>query len=209
VKNIKQLTTFVLLAGLLLFLGCAAHSPFDRSYVSDSIYSRSGFEIASVADSLLLPPDVDPSDGISEDEAIALAQNATISPLGETKNMQMPATPVGGPPLSNPSNASSDLYYKLNNEAGDFRIGQKVMVSLMLTASQQHTVIPYSAILYDMYASAWVYVQTAPLIYKRQRLQMSHVVENMAVIARGLQAGDEVVIAGGMELFGTEFGGGK
>ncbi|MBN1559691.1 TolC family protein [candidate division KSB1 bacterium] len=72
-KHLKQSTTFILLVGSLLFLGCAAHSPFDRNYVSDSIQSRAGFELVSVADSSLLPPDVDLSDGVSEDEAIALA----------------------------------------------------------------------------------------------------------------------------------------
>lgn len=38
---------------------------------------------------------------------------------------------------------------------------------------------------------------------------MSHVVNDYALLTRGLNPGDEVVIAGAAEIFGIEFGVGK
>ncbi|MBN1559692.1 efflux RND transporter periplasmic adaptor subunit [candidate division KSB1 bacterium] len=136
-------------------------------------------------------------------------KDAYVLSLGGTSTLRKDVKPVQGPPLSNPGNASADLYYKLYNETGDFRIGQKVMVSLPLMSSQEHMVVPYSAILYDMHGDAWLYVQTNPVTFMRRRVQVSHVVDDIAVIARGVQVGNDVVTTGAMELFGTEFGGGK
>lgn len=63
------------LFSILILLGCAAHSPFDHAYVSDSLKDRSGTELGpeAVADTLRLPPNIQLSDGLTEDEVIAIA----------------------------------------------------------------------------------------------------------------------------------------
>jgi hypothetical protein len=60
--------------------------------------------------------------------------------------------------------------------------------------------------MHDIQGGAWVYQRTAPLTFVRRRVQVRYVLDNQAVLADGLQNGVEVVTAGAMELFGTEFG---
>lgn len=137
-------------------------------------------------------------------------QNATILPMGRSDNKGlMEASPVNGPPTSTISNATSDLFYQLANSSGKFRIGEKVMVNIPKQTGSACCVVPYAAIVYDIYGGSWVYVKTAPQAYTRLRVEVSHVVGGQAVLTRGLEAGSDVVVAGVAELFGTEFGGGK
>jgi RND family efflux transporter MFP subunit len=138
------------------------------------------------------------------------AADVLIVPLGINSNdIVIKAKPVNGPPLSNPAMASSDLYYELMNEMDEFRIGQKVMAFLPLRSSEKNVIIFSSAVIYDMYGGSWVYVKNAPLTYERRRVEISHTPGNMAVITRGLEAGEEIAITAVAELYGTEFGGGK
>jgi cobalt-zinc-cadmium efflux system outer membrane protein len=52
--------------------GCAARSPHDRDFVSREVRSRTGHSLRE-AGSASLPPGVDLADGLSEDEAVAVA----------------------------------------------------------------------------------------------------------------------------------------
>jgi len=117
--------------------------------------------------------------------------------------------PVIGPPSSNPANATSDLYYRIENTDNRFRVGQKVSVRVPMKVSEEYPVVPYAAIVYDMYGGSWLYVKEAPLTYIRKRISVAYIVDDLAVISRGVTAGEEVVVAGTAELFGTEFGEGK
>jgi cobalt-zinc-cadmium efflux system membrane fusion protein len=119
------------------------------------------------------------------------------------------AKPVSGPQRSDPSSVSSDLYYAVDNKEGMFRIGQKIMVMLTLKSTGENLVVPYSSVIYDMNGSNWIYVRSEPSVYVRKRVELSHVDDTMAVLLRGVSPGEEVVISGVAELYGTEFGGGK
>lgn len=62
--------------GVLIFLwSCNPHNPFTRSYVSDRVKYQTQYEItpAKAAGQFQLPPSVNTSDGISEDEAVTIA----------------------------------------------------------------------------------------------------------------------------------------
>ena len=60
-----------------------------------------------------------------------------------------------------------------------------------------------------MYGGAWVYLNVEGHVYRRQRVELRHVLGDVAVLARGPGVGGKVVSAGVAELFGTEFGVGK
>jgi hypothetical protein len=60
-----------------------------------------------------------------------------------------------------------------------------------------------------MYGGSWIYVRSEPLVYTRKRVELSHVFDDLAVLQRGVLPGEDVVISGAAELYGTEFGGGK
>ena len=83
------------------------------------------------------------------------------------------------------------------------------MVSLPQKTSGDNVVIPFPAVVYDMYGGSWVYVKQSSLTYTRRRVEIRHVIDGNAIITRGMIAGEEVVTAGVAELYGTEFGGEK
>ncbi len=122
------------------------------------------------------------------------------------------ALPISGPPTGNPEAASEDLYFQLPapTDAGvTFRPGQRVSVRVPLTERGEALVIPWSAVLFDLSGSTWVYVLSAPHTYARQKVQLREVLGDRAVIDRGLAEAQQVVAVGAEELFGTEFGTGK
>lgn len=143
-------------------------------------------------------------------DKIDLQNNASVIPLGEHQGESLhQASAVQGPPLSDAGSASADLFFELPNNGRQFRIGQKVRLSLLLKAPEESLVIPWSAVLYDMNGGSWVYVRISPQVYSRRRVEVSHFVGDIVVLTRGVNAGDDVVTAGAVEIFGTEFGVGK
>ena len=141
---------------------------------------------------------------------IDLTKNAAVNPMMQTASEDtLSAEPVKGPPTSNLSNVTSDIFYRLDNKDGNLRIGQKVLVSLTKKAETGSYTVPYSSIVYDIYGGSWVYVKAAAQTYTRKRVEISHVIDNNAVISRGVSTGDQVVISGAAEIFGAEFGGQK
>lgn len=61
--------------GLLVLVGCAARSPYDRAYVSRALEEKTGHALSppSATEASGLPPGVVLEDGLSEDEAVAVA----------------------------------------------------------------------------------------------------------------------------------------
>jgi hypothetical protein len=119
------------------------------------------------------------------------------------------ARPVIAPPSANAAASTVDLFYELANTNGTFRLGQKVGVTLQLRTEAESLVVPWSAVMHDVYGGTWVYENAGPLTYVRRRVQVSRVAGDDAVLARGVKSGVPVVTAGAAELFGTEFGVGK
>ena len=141
-------------------------------------------------------------------EAAAPARIHGIAEGPETPRFQ-PARPVAAPPTADPSAATIDLYYELSNRDAALRPGEKLGVTLSLRERAEGLVVPYSAILHDVQGGAWVYVNPAPHVYARQRVEVKHVAGTLAVLARGPAAGTRVVTAGAAELFGSEFSAAK
>ena len=167
--------------------------------------SKDLFEVASLETVWIRVPVY-----VGDLDKIDLQKDAAVIPLGENQGETfIHANPVQGPPLSDASSASADLFFEIPNNGRLFRIGQKVRVSLLRKAPEESLVIPWSAILYDMNGGIWVYVKVSPQVYSRRRVEVSHIVDDLVVLTRGVNAGDEVVTAGAVEIFGTEFGVGK
>ena len=64
--------------------------------------------------------------------------------------------------------------------------------------------IPYGALLYDSDGSNWVFTSPAPLTFVRSPVTVVMIAEGYAILAAGPPVGTEVVVAGGVELFGAE-----
>jgi len=102
-----------------------------------------------------------------------------------------------------------DWYYEM--PAGmAARAGERVAVEILLRDSaSEHLVVPFNAVLHDIYGGQWVYEAIAPHTYTRRRVQVSRLAGGDAVLASGPAVGSKVVTDGSAELFGTEFMTGK
>jgi cobalt-zinc-cadmium efflux system membrane fusion protein len=139
--------------------------------------------------------------------AVDEGQRATVRRLGET-SAPLSATRVTAPLQGDPSAASVDLYYALASSGATLRPGERVLVELPLTSTEQGLVVPDTAVLYDIHGATWVYEDLGGNAYTRRRIEVARHAGDRAVVRRGLSEGVKVVTAGAAELFGTEFGAG-
>lgn len=70
-------------------------------------------------------------------------------------------------------------------------------------------VIPYAAVLYDLYGETWVYANPELLTFVREPITVDYIEDELAVLVDGPPAGTEVVIVGVAELYGADTGVGK
>lgn len=142
----------------------------------------------------------------------AIRASGNVRVRGLTEGPQSPSHEgrrVHAPEPADPRAATVDLQFELDNPNGEWRPGQRVAVELQTDASGEALVVPYAAILFDIYGGTWVYENTGPQVYSRRRVEIRAVSGDAAALARGLAPGARVVTAGAAELFGTEFGVGK
>ncbi len=69
--------------------------------------------------------------------------------------------------------------------------------------------IPYSALLYGLDGSTFVYISPEHLTFQRATVVVDHIQEETAVLKEGPAAGMAVVTVGAAELYGLETGIGK
>ena len=68
------------------------------------------------------------------------------------------------------------------------------------------TVVPYSAVLYDEHGRAWVYATSKALTFLRAEIAIDRIDGDLAMLARGPEAGTVIATVGVAELFGAEMG---
>lgn len=116
---------------------------------------------------------------------------------------------VNAPPTADAMAVTTDLYYEIANPDLQLRPGQRLSVTLPLRApARKGLSVPLSALLYDVNGGTWVYVNDAPHVYRRQRVELAETSGGTAFLSRGVNVGVNVVAQGAAELFGTEFGAG-
>ncbi len=87
--------------------------------------------------------------------------------------------------------------------------GQRVLIEVPLLGSGQRTVIPYSAVFYDVKGGAWAYISPERLKFMRHRLDVDHIAGDKAYLRQGPPPGTNVVTAGVAQILGVETGVGK
>lgn len=148
-----------------------------------------------------VPLPVGDLDGI---DRTALAQ---VGKLSAPPGTRLPsAKPVAAPPSANPLAATVDVFYELPNADGKLTPGQRLGVTIPLADAKESLTVPWSAVVYDVHGSTWVYAQAAPRTYARKRVVVRHTAGEDAVLATGPAAGTNIVAHGGQELFGAETG---
>lgn len=132
---------------------------------------------------------------------------ARVFLLGDSRNYTLRAKPVSSPMTANPSTATVDWYYEIENPTLSLFPGQRLRVDIPATARTDVLVIPWASVVHDIHGGQWVYREVEPGAYTRLRVAVDRVDGDLAVLADGLQEKSRIVVEGSAELFGIEFGG--
>jgi hypothetical protein len=180
------------------------------------------------ADGLVPPPGADPAvstvaatvpapEGGSVYVAVMLAQAeldrldkeapariVSLSDRGGTKT-ELEAQPSGIAPIEDVKRSMLSVRYVVPGGGHGLEPNQRVRVELTLLGNdERHKVVPYSAVHYDGKGATWVYVSLQPLTFERQRIEVDHVVGDLAVLKAGPPVGTPVVTTGVSMLHGAE-----
>lgn len=140
-------------------------------------------------------------------ERLALDKPVRILAL-DTRNKlvnKVFAVPSGIPPLEDMKRSMLSLYYVVPGKDHGLTLKNRMRVELQLSGSdERQKVVPYSAVYYDASGAAWVYVNTRPLTYERQRIAIERVIGDLAVLSDGPPVGTSVVTVGAALLYGAE-----
>lgn len=137
-------------------------------------------------------------------ETIARGRPGTVLKLGSHAAREV--TPIEAPALADPTSATVELVYAVENADAAFLPGQRVLATLPMAGTTTALVVPLASLLYDVHGGAWVYTTSAPHTYTRRRVEIRDVIGASAILERGPEPGAMVVTAGASELYGTEFG---
>lgn len=115
------------------------------------------------------------------------------------------AQPSGVAPVEDAKRSMLTLYYVVPGRDHGLMLNSRVRVELQYSGNEEkQKVVPYSAVYYDGKGAAWVYVNTQPLTYERQRIEVERVAGDLAVLSGGPPVGTPIVTVGAPLLFGAE-----
>ncbi len=105
---------------------------------------------------------------------------------------------------------SADVFYSLPAAEQSLLKDERLTVFVPLGDERKETVVPYSTVVFDAYAGAWVYLERTAEgakehVFERRRVELGPSVGMDVVIRPGLKEGDRVVVAGAAALFSREF----
>jgi hypothetical protein len=75
-----------------------------------------------------------------------------------------------------------------------------------LGASGHSSAVPAAALVYDKNGGTWVYTNSQPLTFVRERVTVARIEGDLAVLQSGPAPGTAVATVGAAELLGTEYG---
>ena len=118
---------------------------------------------------------------------------------------EVSATLVPRPPVEDVRRSMLTVYYLASGGDSGLALNNRMRVELPLTGTEEkQKVVPYSAVYYDAKGGAWAYVNGKPLTYERQKIVVTRIVGDMAILSEGPPVGTAVVITGAPMLYGTE-----
>jgi RND family efflux transporter MFP subunit len=114
--------------------------------------------------------------------------------------------PVVAPPSANQLASTVDVYYEYLNPTRKMTPGERLNINIPMKQSAKPLMVPWSAIVMDIYGGTWVYERASEHRYVRRRVTVQYSNGNDAILESGPQAGTPVVTAGVMQLFASETG---
>lgn len=183
------------------------------SALKQTVALQSGAALSGTAVATVAVPPATPGAWVlvtlspGEWERLAKDKPARIVPLAtrQTPVEEIVATLSDRPPQEDAKRSMLTLHYLLPATGHGLAISSRVRVELQLAGSEEkQKVVPYSAVYYDAKGAPWVFVNTKPLTYERQRITVERVVGKLAVLSDGPASGTPVVTTGAALLYGAE-----
>jgi len=124
------------------------------------------------------------------------------------------ARPITFVPQVDPVRHTADALYELPPlPAGRNALvkDQMLTVFVPLTGRRKETVVPYTAVVFDAYAGAWIYLDKTTgdkpeeYVYQKRRVDLGPAIGDGVVIRSRCEPGERVVIRGAAKLFSSEF----
>ena len=143
----------------------------------------------------------------AEWDRVAKDKPARIIPLAteEKSFRELSALPSGTPPIEDPKRSMLTARYVVSNKDHGLALNKRVRVELELSGSHENRkVVPYAAIYYDAKGATWVYVNSRPLVFERQRIAVERIAGDLAVLTDGPPVGTPIVVVGAPLLYGAE-----
>ena len=142
---------------------------------------------------------------LSSGDAVRSARAARVFAQRLGSGERAPLEALAGPPSADPVRGTIDVFYALPSTVA-WAPGERVVVQLETGTLEDRLTVPFASVLRDAEGGAWVFVQTAPHRFRRQRVELLHRDAERMVLARGPAPGANVVAAGAVELWGFELG---
>jgi hypothetical protein len=140
-------------------------------------------------------------------EQVAKDKPARLLPLPTREKMvkEVAAHPSGMDPVEDVKRSMLNLYYVVPGKDHGLALHDRMRVELEYAGeSARRKVVPYGAVYYDARGTPWVYVNTRPLVFERQRVRVDRIVGDVAVLSEGPDVGTPVASVGAALLFGAE-----
>ena len=119
--------------------------------------------------------------------------------------MEVFATASSVPPIVDVKRTMLSVFYVVPEGDHGLKVNDRMRVELQLAGSdKKRKITPYSSLYYDGKGAAWVYVQTKPLVYERQPVEVERIVGDQVVLKDGPPVGTDVVTVGAALLYGAE-----
>jgi hypothetical protein len=140
-------------------------------------------------------------DRLTKDKPARLLALSTRDKLGN----DVFAQPTGMAPVEDTKRSMLTIYYVVPGQDHGLMLNRRVRVELPFSGNEEkQKIVPYSAVYYDGKGAAWVYVNTKPLTYERQRIGVDRIIGDMAALSDGPAVGTSIVTVGASLLFGAE-----
>lgn len=138
---------------------------------------------------------------LAKDKPARLLALSTRDKLSDT----VLALPSGIAPVQDVKRSMLTAYFVVPGKDHGLTQNSRIRVELQMSGTEEkQKVVPYSAVYYDGKGVPWVYVNTKPLTYERQRIGVERVTGDLAILSDGPPIGTPVVTVGASMLFGAE-----
>src|SRR5439155_95919 len=135
----------------------------------------------------------------------ATAPAAAAGATREASGSELLARPSGLRPVEDTKRSMLKVYYTVPGKDHGLTPNTRMRVELQLAGDEEvRTVVPYGAVYYDAQGATWVYVNTAPRTFERQKIGIERVIGDLAVLSEGPPVKTAVVTVGAALLYGAE-----